>query len=92
MIVLYTMLLLFDSDILTCEWNVKGCRKDGKGVHAVWCECRLLAVYVPLLLVLLLFGCLFVGVAQWMLTPSQEAEQRIQEMAAQRLSRMGMDL
>ncbi|EIE25322.1 hypothetical protein COCSUDRAFT_65191 [Coccomyxa subellipsoidea C-169] len=53
---------------------------------------RKLVEYGPVALVLALFLCLILGVTSWMLQPDELSEERVQEMAAERLRRMGLDL
>jgi hypothetical protein len=54
--------------------------------------CRKLVEYGPVVLVLILLVCLFLGVLSWMSQTSEISEERIQELAAERLRRMGLDL
>lgn len=63
-----------------------------KAQHHLHRMCRKLVEYGPVVLVLILLVCLFLGVLSWMSQTSEISEERIQELAAERLRRMGLDL
>ncbi|BDA41625.1 NF-X1-type zinc finger protein NFXL1 [Coccomyxa sp. Obi] len=53
---------------------------------------RMLLEYGPLVVVLLLGVCLFAGLVFWFLMPSKQSEEWVQQMAAEKLRRRGLQL
>lgn len=55
-------------------------------------SCRMLLEYGPLVVVLFLGVCLFASLVFWFLMPSKQSEEWVQEMAAEKLRRVGLEL
>ncbi|CAL8460554.1 g83 [Coccomyxa elongata] len=53
---------------------------------------RMLLEYGPLMVVLFLGVCLFASLVFWFLMPSKQSEEWVQEMAAEKLRRVGLEL